>query len=124
MDRIVRTLFILIFSVIVVGPGCAPRPAPLIPREILFGLPEKISPQISPDGSQLAYLAPSEKVLNVWILDRKSKSERVLTRDRGRGIHFYAWAPDGKSVLFLQDQGETRPGIFIRSRWTEAWRKI
>ena len=31
----------------------------LIPREILFGNPENISPILSPDGKYLAYLAPS-----------------------------------------------------------------
>ena len=114
-------------------PGKTPV---LIPRAVLFDLPEKISPQISPDGAWVAYLAPSFKtspkpairnnakglvpgffgprsqnikkdfgVLNVWLYDRKEKTERVLTLDKGRGIHYYAWAPDGKSVLFLQDQG-------------------
>lgn len=30
----------------------------LIPREILFGNPERADPKISPDGAQLASLAP------------------------------------------------------------------
>lgn len=29
---------------------------PLIPREVLFGNPDKASPKISPDGKRLAYL--------------------------------------------------------------------
>ncbi len=32
--------------------------APLIPREVLFGNPERANPQISPDGTQIGYLAP------------------------------------------------------------------
>jgi hypothetical protein len=40
---------------------------PLIPREVLFGNPERADPQISPDGSQIGYLAPVDGVLNVWI---------------------------------------------------------
>src|SRR5262245_10099433 len=39
----------------------------LIPREKLFGNPVKASPQISPDGKRLAYLAPQDGVLNVWV---------------------------------------------------------
>jgi dipeptidyl aminopeptidase/acylaminoacyl peptidase len=89
----------------IAGFALFPRSAGLIPREVLFGLPEKISPKISPDGLLVAYLAPYQKVLNVWLHDRKVKSDRVLTFDKGRGIHSYAWAPDGKSILFLQDQG-------------------
>ena len=40
---------------------------PLIPREILFGNPARAEPQISPDGTQIAWLAPDKNgVLNVW----------------------------------------------------------
>jgi len=39
----------------------------LIPREVLFGNPEKASPSISPDGHYLSYLAPDNGVLNVWV---------------------------------------------------------
>jgi hypothetical protein len=39
----------------------------LIPRKVLFGNPEKTSAQISPDGKRLAYIAPVNNVLNVWV---------------------------------------------------------
>src|ERR1700716_3379300 len=39
----------------------------LIPRQVLFGNPERVSPSISPDGTQLAWIAPHEEVLNVWV---------------------------------------------------------
>ena len=32
--------------------------AELIPRRVLFGNPERISPRISPDASTLAWIAP------------------------------------------------------------------
>ena len=38
----------------------------LIPRKVLLGNPVKTSPQISPDGSRMAYLAPVDDVLNIW----------------------------------------------------------
>src|ERR1700680_4283299 len=41
--------------------------AELIPREVLFGNPERISPHISPDGTRLAWIAPRDGVLNVWV---------------------------------------------------------
>ena len=40
---------------------------PLIPREVLFGNPEKAQPRLSPGGKRLAYLAPVDGVLNVWV---------------------------------------------------------
>jgi hypothetical protein len=39
----------------------------LIPRAHLFGNPGKISAQISPDGRLLAWPAPADGVLNVWV---------------------------------------------------------
>ena len=40
---------------------------PLIPRELLFGNPERTSPSLSPDGKYLAYIAPDQKnILQVW----------------------------------------------------------
>jgi hypothetical protein len=41
--------------------------AELIPRRVLFGNPERVSPRISPDGTLLAWIAPHEGVLNVWV---------------------------------------------------------
>ena len=80
------------------------RPSPLIPRELLFGSPQKAAPRISPEGSLVAYLAPYQGVLNVWVHDRKTKTDRVLTHDQGRGISYYGWSPDGQGILFLQDR--------------------
>lgn len=104
MKKIVFAVLILIVFTVLMGVVLFSRSSGLIPREVLFGLPEKASPQISPDGSLVAYLAPYKKVLNIWLHDRRTRTERVLTQDRGRGIFYYAWTPDGRSVLYLQDQ--------------------
>src|SRR2546421_12492824 len=76
---------------------------PLIPRDDLFGNPEKASPQISPDGNRLAYLAPDEGVLNVWVRTVGQSDDRVVTRDRKRGIRAYVWPFDGRHLLYVQD---------------------
>src|SRR5262245_41170945 len=39
----------------------------LIDRKVLFGNPDKASARISPDGKQLAYLAPRAGVLNIFV---------------------------------------------------------
>lgn len=39
---------------------------PLIPRNVLFGNPERAQARISPDGRWLSFLAPVDGVLNVW----------------------------------------------------------
>ncbi|HEY9244337.1 MAG TPA: prolyl oligopeptidase family serine peptidase, partial [Streptosporangiaceae bacterium] len=84
--------------------------AELIPRRVLFGNPERILPRISPDGTRLAWIAPHEGVLNVWVAPVGDdgvdwSAARVVTDDTDRGIRSYAWAQDGRHVLYLQDTG-------------------
>jgi dipeptidyl aminopeptidase/acylaminoacyl peptidase len=83
----------------------------LIPREILFGNPERLSPRISPDGTRLAWIAPHQGVLNVWIAPTNAEAgvdwaaAQVVTDDTDRGIRMFAWAHDGRHLLYLQDTG-------------------
>src|SRR3974390_2724717 len=58
----------------------------LIPREVLFGNPERTNPLISPDGAQLGYLAPSNGVMNVWVRTLGQNDDRVVTSDTKRGM--------------------------------------
>ena len=77
----------------------------LIPRKVLLGNPVKTSPQISPDGKRMAYLAPVNNVLNVWVGNIGSEDYRPVTKDEDRGIRFYTWAQDNKHILYIQDIG-------------------
>src|SRR5438270_1986144 len=77
----------------------------LIPRKILFGNPVKTNAQISPDGKRMAYLAPVNNVLNVWVGTIGSEDDRPVTRDDDRGIRFYFWAKDNKHIVYIQDVG-------------------
>ena len=86
--------------------------ADLIPRSVLFGNPERTAPRISPDGRQLAWIAPLDGVLNVWVApigDSEAgvdwASARVVTADTDRGVRVFAWAHDGRHLLYLQDAG-------------------
>lgn len=82
------------------------RDVPLIPRQTLFGNPVKASPQLSPDGARLSYLAPSDKgVLNVWVRTIGKTDDAQVTDDTHRGIRIHFWAEDGKHLFYLQDQG-------------------
>lgn len=65
---------------------------PLIPREILFGNPDKTSVKISPDGSSISYLAPVNGVLNLWVAPAgEPLMARPVTNDTSRGIRSYTW---------------------------------
>jgi dipeptidyl aminopeptidase/acylaminoacyl peptidase len=77
---------------------------PLIPREILFGNPERANPQLSPDGQYLAYIAPDEKnVLQVWLRTVGQEDDRQLTADEKRGIRMYFWTYNAAQLIYLQD---------------------
>lgn len=78
---------------------------PLIPREVLFGNPDKASASISPDGKRMAYLAPVNGVLNVWVGNVGQENYQPVTQDTDRGIRFYFWASDNQHILYIQDIG-------------------
>ena len=77
---------------------------PLIPRDILFGNPERTNPKLSPDGKYLAYIAPDEKnVLQVWVRTLGEKDDRQVTVDKKRGIRIYFWTYNQEQLIYLQD---------------------
>ena len=82
-----------------------PDTAPLIPREVFFGNPDKITPYLSPDGTRISYLAPVDGVMNVWVgpADDPDLAEPV-TNDTYRGISSYFWAYTNEHILYTQDQ--------------------
>lgn len=80
--------------------------APLIPRKLIFGNPERSQARLSPDGSTLSWLAPDEGVVNVWVAPTNElASARAITKDRGRGIGSYLWSTDGTHIVYIQDRG-------------------
>lgn len=77
---------------------------PLIPRELLFGNPERINPQLSPDGTRIAWVAPDDKnVQQVWVQTIGQADTRCVTDDRKRGIRDYFWCEDDKTLIYLKD---------------------
>ena len=86
------------------GPAPAAPAAPLIPRNILFGNPDKVGPEISPDGKQIAFLAPEDGVMNIWLAPLSDLSDaRAITHDKHRGIMSFFWAFTNKHILYSQD---------------------
>ena len=78
----------------------------LIPRRLFFGNPDKASPQISPTGTHLGFLAPVDGVLNVWVAPADDPAAgKPVTRDTGRGIRLYRWTYNGNQIAYLQDSG-------------------
>lgn len=77
---------------------------PLIPRDVLFGNPERTSPRLSPDGKRMAWIAPDKKnVLQVWVGTIGQNDEKMVTADKKRGIRSYFWAEDNSTLIYRQD---------------------
>src|SRR5262245_61664168 len=80
---------------------------PLIPRRLLFADPARSVVRISPDGRRVAFLAPVDGVLNLWVgtIDDIANA-RALTRvtDRSLGPSLL-WLHDNRHVVFFREQG-------------------
>jgi dipeptidyl aminopeptidase/acylaminoacyl peptidase len=95
-----------ILFALALAPAAAVRAdlPPLIPRDTLFGNPQKTLPKISPDAKRLAWIAPDDKnVLQVWVKTVGGTDDKVITADKKRGIRRYFWAEDNKTLIYLQD---------------------
>jgi dipeptidyl aminopeptidase/acylaminoacyl peptidase len=79
------------------------EPAPLIPRAVLFGNPERSRPQLSPDGKRLAWVQPdAHDVLQVWLRTLGRDDGKAITSSK-RAIQKFSWSGDGASILYTQD---------------------
>ena len=78
----------------------------LIPRDALFGNPERTDVQISPDGKYLSWLAGVDGVMNVWVAPADDTAKaRAVTSDKARGIRQYFWSFKPDTLLYLRDTG-------------------
>jgi len=77
----------------------------LIPREVLFGNPERSSVGISPDGSMLAFRAPVDGVMNAWVQPVDGGEARALTSFSDRPISGLNWSWNSEQLLFSKDAG-------------------
>lgn len=98
----------------------------LIPRQVLFGNPVKASPQLSPDGKLLAYLAPDKKdVMQVWVQTIGTEDARQVTADKKRGIRIFSWAFAPDTLLYLQDNdGDENWHIYAANLLTKIVRDL
>src|SRR5262245_44337695 len=107
-------------SVVLASGAIAEDPKPteadqktgLIPRKVLFGNPDRASPQLSPDGKFLSYLAPVDGVLNVWVGPADDpKAAKPVTEDKKRGIRSYFWAYTNQHVLYKIGRASCRERV-------------
>jgi dipeptidyl aminopeptidase/acylaminoacyl peptidase len=73
----------------------------------LFADPARSVVRISPDGRRVAYLAPVDGVLNLWVgaIDDIANA-RALTRATDRSLgQWLLWLHDNRHIVFFREQG-------------------
>jgi len=76
----------------------------IIPRDVIFGNPERISVLISPDGKWISYLTALSGVFNLRIAPVDNISDaRSITNETIRGVESYFWAYTNHSIVYRQD---------------------
>lgn len=82
-----------------------------IPVSVLFGDPDRVLPSVSPDAAHLAWLAPVEGALNLFIDSSPVTAE-------SRGVRQYWWSHDSRHVLWLRDNGDENAHLISLDRVT------
>lgn len=83
----------------------APPGTPLIPRALIFGNATQNRAKIAPDGRHLAWLAPRDGVMNLWVAPTGDRgSSRAVSNSR-EPLNNYWWSPDGRYLLYGRDAG-------------------
>jgi dipeptidyl aminopeptidase/acylaminoacyl peptidase len=79
--------------------------ASLLPRRLIFADPERSIVRISPDGTRIAFRAPVDGVLNLWVapIDRIGDARPVTAvTDRNLGP-WIVWMRDKRHVVFFRE---------------------
>lgn len=85
----------------------------------LFGLSVASDPQISPDGSKIAYVRQTNDIMtdssvsSIWLVDVASGAETPLVT--GEGAHFAPrWSPDGTRLAYVSTESGGGPELHVR----------
>lgn len=104
-----RILLVIILNSVLIGSVCLPKQIMAldenlsIPCHVLLGAPRKSQAYISPNGKQMAYLAPNNGLLNIWVKTLKQDDDRPITHGI-KNINGFFWAKNNKHILFTQDR--------------------
>src|SRR5947207_15217120 len=99
----------------------------ILPRRLIFGDPERSIVRISPDGTRIAFRAPLDGVLNLWVapIDRISDAQPVsAVTDRNLGP-WIVWMRDKRHVVvFRAEAGDANWRAWRAGRQTAAVRPV
>jgi dipeptidyl aminopeptidase/acylaminoacyl peptidase len=87
--------------------GGANKAGALMRRRLLFADPAKSVVRISPDGRRIAYLAPHDGVLNLFVASLDDLgTARALTRVTDRSLGpWVLWLQNNRHIVFFRERG-------------------
>ncbi|MET1111126.1 MAG: S9 family peptidase [Allosphingosinicella sp.] len=114
----IRRAFALLLLLAV--PAAAQEgPARILQARDLFSLEAASDPQISPDGSKIAYVRRSGDIMTdrmrptIWLIDTRSGEQVPLAA--GPGAHSQPrWSPDGKRLAYISTGEGGAAQLFVR----------
>lgn len=89
----------------------------------LFGLEIAADPQISPDGSRIAYVRRANDIMKdaargtIWLVDVATGAERPLAAGEA-SYGSPRWSPDGKRLAYVSSAEGTGPELYVR--WMDS----
>ena len=80
--------------------------SPIVPRRLFFEDAERSALRISPHGDKLAWLAPLDGILNLWVAPADDIGQaRPVTRATDRAVSsFFVWAWTGRHIVFFRER--------------------
>jgi hypothetical protein len=82
--------------------------------ETFFKNPQFAGFQVSPNGKELAALAPINGRMNVVILNLETRQPRAVTGVKSQDVSGLMWATDERILFFMDKDGSTAQK---RERW-------
>jgi dipeptidyl aminopeptidase/acylaminoacyl peptidase len=82
------------------------EPAALVARRVFFDNPDCTNVRVSPDGQNIAYIAPLNGVNNLWVAPLTDPvAARPVTRVTDRNIgNYYRWAYTSRHLVFFRER--------------------
>src|SRR5215470_12248611 len=77
----------------------------LVARRVFFDNPDYINVRVSPDGQNLAWVAPIDRVNNLWVAPiGDPAAARPVTQVTGRSLSsYFRWAHTNRHLIFFRD---------------------
>ena len=114
----------LLAILLILLTGCSPRSARKIPLRDFFRNPRQAVYRLSPNGQYLAYLAPYQNRLNIFIRPIGSDQGKRITAVTDRDISGYFWKGNDHLIYLKDLKGDENYHLFVTDRIGSAARDI